>query len=254
MEYTKIYLVTNCYGKLNNVYIGKEKTKPNLYRNRKQDHIKTYGGCINFEYIDEINSIHKNEWKPLEEFWIMYFKYLGFNVLNKNKGGGGPSFQSNNTKLKIKISNTGVKKPNSGPRGKRDISFSNKISKPIYQYDLEGNLLKEWKNLVEIQNTLNYSINGIRECCIYNQQKAYNFLWRYKSENLSSPKIIDRKVRPMEVGCKSIVQYDLIGNFIKEWSSITEANNYFKKGNKNISSCCTGNSKTAYGYKWGYKV
>lgn len=54
-----------------------------------------------------------------------------------------------------------------------------------------------------------------------------------------------------------ILQYDLKGNFIKEWSSIKEAETFYhpKKIEKNnICSCCLGKQKTAYGYIWKYKI
>lgn len=50
-----------------------------------------------------------------------------------------------------------------------------------------------------------------------------------------------------------ILQYDLDGNFIKEWSSNKEANKTLNIGAGDISSCCTGNQSTAGGYIWKYK-
>jgi hypothetical protein len=46
------------------------------------------------------------------------------------------------------------------------------------------------------------------------------------------------------------------GNFIKEWSSIKEAETYYNphiKRPDNIGACCRGNQKTAYNYIWEYK-
>lgn len=52
---------------------------------------------------------------------------------------------------------------------------------------------------------------------------------------------------------KSVVQYDLQGNFIKEWSSIKEAQE--KTNSHHISMCCRGHKKylTSGGYIWKYK-
>lgn len=49
---------------------------------------------------------------------------------------------------------------------------------------------------------------------------------------------------------KPILQYDLDGNFIREWLSATDVGKEFRKG---ISKCLTGRQKTAYGYIWKYK-
>ena len=71
MESTKIYLVTNCYGDPNKVYIGKEKF-PKKSHSREYCHKLVYGNNIIFTYIDEVNSLDSNDWKPLECFWIEY--------------------------------------------------------------------------------------------------------------------------------------------------------------------------------------
>ena len=47
-----------------------------------------------------------------------------------------------------------------------------------------------------------------------------------------------------------ILQYDLDGNFIREWSSATDVGEEVRKG---ISQCLRGKSKSSYGYVWKYK-
>jgi group I intron endonuclease len=51
---------------------------------------------------------------------------------------------------------------------------------------------------------------------------------------------------------KIIYQYDLNGNFIKQWQSITEAANNFKISASNISACANNNYKQSAGYFWSY--
>ena len=51
---------------------------------------------------------------------------------------------------------------------------------------------------------------------------------------------------------KRIRQYDLLGNFIKEWESITEIHKELNYCVGNISRCCQNKYKTAYGYIWRY--
>ena len=53
---------------------------------------------------------------------------------------------------------------------------------------------------------------------------------------------------------KKVKQYDLKGNFIKEWESITsflKANN-IDLNNSGITCCCKGRQKTSHGYIWKY--
>lgn len=51
---------------------------------------------------------------------------------------------------------------------------------------------------------------------------------------------------------KMVIQYDLNGNFIREYRSITEAMNM--TGVKHISNACRGERKHAGGYIWKYKI
>ena len=54
----------------------------------------------------------------------------------------------------------------------------------------------------------------------------------------------------------SVLQYNLKGKFIREWKIIKDAELTFhpkKKYGNNITNCCRGSQKTAYGYIWKYK-
>lgn len=78
-----------------------------------------------------------------------------------------------------------------------------------------------------------------------------NLEWCDASENMqhaSKTGLLKSNVK------RSVNQYDLNGNFITTWDSITD---FLKaKGlnikSSNITSCCRGNKKSAYGYKWKY--
>lgn len=49
---------------------------------------------------------------------------------------------------------------------------------------------------------------------------------------------------------KTVIQYDLDGNFIKEWKSATDVGREVRFG---IYQCVNGKRKTAFGYIWRYK-
>ena len=53
---------------------------------------------------------------------------------------------------------------------------------------------------------------------------------------------------------KRVKQYDLDGNFIKEWESITSflKTNNIDLENSGITCCCKGRQKTSHGYIWKY--
>lgn len=54
--------------------------------------------------------------------------------------------------------------------------------------------------------------------------------------------------------CRSVIvnQYDLKGNFIKQWYCIKDVERQLGFNNKNICACCRGKRPTAYGYVWKY--
>lgn len=52
---------------------------------------------------------------------------------------------------------------------------------------------------------------------------------------------------------KTIVQYSINGEFIKEWPSSMEIQRVLGYLNSNISRCCRGDRKTAYKFIWKYK-
>lgn len=218
---TKIYLVTNCFGDPNKVYIGKTKNS------READHKRIYGSQIIYTYIDEVNSLKYEDWEPIESYWIEQFKQWEFDVLNENKGGGGPITHSEEVKNKMRKS-----KPH--------------IWKSILQYSLEGNFIKEWSNISKAALSLNKKLGAaIVENCSKKRKSAYGFIWRYK-ENPLEKNFIYKKYKSN----KPIIQYDLIMNFIKEWPSLMETKKYM---NGDIQACCSGKQKTAGGFIWKYK-
>lgn len=229
MNITRIYLVENCYGDSNKVYIGKEKS--NKSRSRYIDHKKTFGKDIIFTYIDLIEGWNIENWKPLECFWIEYFRQLGFNLQNKNKGGCGPSFQTEKTKLRI------------------SKSSKYKNSKPILQYDLKGNFIREWKSINECCEFNNFNQNNISVCCNKETNKAYGFLWKFKSDKNEINLQFIRKNKPT----KLIKQYSLSDEFIKEWNSIKEASDELNIKYNSINECLNGRTKTSGGWVWKYK-
>ncbi len=212
-QITRIYLVTNCHGDSNKVYIGKTKGS------RLSDHKRTFGKQITYDYIDEIASLLSKDWKPLECFWIEYFKSLGFDVQNKNNGGGGVNITSLESKIKK--------------------------SKPIIQYDLEGNFIKEWIGITEVTHNTNYSFTSIKESCLKINNHSYGFIWRYKKDT----EILTNYQRPG----KRILQYDINGDLIKEFNTLKQASKELDCTQNGISQVLRGKTKTIKGYIFKYK-
>ena len=153
-------------------YIGRTK-------NKLQDRVVSHRRVKNeplyeIEIIDKVEN-HKEE----EEFYITMFKSWGFELENKNKGGGGASFHTQASRNKMSKS-----------RKNRKITWGDKISKStmgnnsageVIQYDKENNFIKEWSSARHAE--IHYKDkrgDGIRACIRGEQKSAYGFIWKTK--------------------------------------------------------------------------
>jgi len=53
--------------------------------------------------------------------------------------------------------------------------------KPILQFDLDGNFIKEWPSASHAGKAMNRNPEGIRQCLIGKTKKSNNFIWKYKN-------------------------------------------------------------------------
>ena len=63
----------------------------------------------------------------------------------------------------------------------RNKKISHKVSKPILQYDLKENFIKEWESAIQIQKELGFNGSNIGNCCNGKLKKAYSFIWKFKN-------------------------------------------------------------------------
>lgn len=73
---------------------------------------------------------------------------------------------------------------NYGNRNKKisDKLTNGKTSKKVFQYDLQGNFIKEWPSVREIQRQLGYSNQNICACCLGKYKQSYGYIWSYQSK------------------------------------------------------------------------
>lgn len=121
-------------------------------------------------------------------------------------------------------------------------------SKKLYQYDLDGNFVKEWDNLTLAAKEYNLSksyLSNVIKQRYCNTKLAVGYQWSYDKFDKIEPHVNKMK--------RKIVQYDLNGNFVKEWDSKLQAIKFYN--NQGIRSCVEGKSKSkqSCGYIWKYK-
>lgn len=62
------------------------------------------------------------------------------------------------------------------------INKDNPNSKPLLQFDLNGNFIREWESAAQVKRELGYCAENIRNCCKGRRPKANGYLWEYKKE------------------------------------------------------------------------
>lgn len=124
-----------------------------------------------------------------------------------------------------------------------------KRRKPVLQYDMEGNFIKEYEGIdfTNFPNTTN-----IGSCCKGKINSAYGFVWRYKNSDII-PIHIDVGDRSKMHTSQKILQLDKNGKVLAEYDSITKASKYTNIGRTAIGNCAHKLSKTAGGYIWVFK-
>ena len=117
-------------------------------------------------------------------------------------------------------------------------------SKNVVQYDLEGNVVKEWPSATIAAKELNCAQSGINWCCLRKpKHNTYiGFIWRYVGDNDVVYK-----------NGKAVVKCDTNGTPIQEYPNITTAAKDNGMLITSITNCLQGRSKVAGGFCWKLK-
>lgn len=179
--------------------------------------IKKYGwDSIKKDIIVSGKELTKEQINSLERFWIKTYnstdKKFGYNLTEGGDGGCGTGENNHNFGIKLKEEtkrkiSEGVKKhmkdnPElmqrlySERKGKSNIALKGrKITeehkekvrigkmKPIIQYSLEGNFIKEWNFAKEAGEFYNIDPSNITLCARNIYKASHGFQWKRKTEN-----------------------------------------------------------------------
>lgn len=275
-----VYKYTSPSGK---VYIGQttnERHRRNTWFCLKRryagyaiDKARKKYGPENFEYEvlfkHEFNSFEEARvvLDELESYYIKLYDSLR-NGYNNTSGGLFPEYEMRSVVKGREINRKrGELSPSQIRRfsPKRTKEESNKMRKEtnrrnvrwkkVYQFDLDGNFIREFSSASEAEELgLGCYPDIIRSCRILGKHKGYN--WRFASDG----KIMRRKeryVRPPEFydyNRNGVIKFDKDGNYIAEYNSITDAAlSCGKTYTSMISACLNGREKYAHGFSWKYK-
>lgn len=225
-----IYKITNLVN--GKVYIGQSQDiysrwKEHKYARNKRDCFALYGafkkyGLDNFSF-EIVECCPFEQLNEKEIYYIsQYHSYVGdtkSNGYNMTKGGA--------------ICFTHVGNDDQG--------------KCVYQYDLDGNFMSEYRNYVKAAKAVGLKSSASICRAIKEHTHAGGFQWRdYKAEKIEP--FVNRRRNLLKV-----YQYTLDGNFIQEFNSIQEAADTVNCTRGLIELCGAEKCQTGAGYRWSYK-
>ncbi|OUL60981.1 NUMOD1 domain-containing DNA-binding protein [Flavobacterium sp. AJR] len=117
------------------------------------------------------------------------------------------------------------------------------IKKEVYQYNLEGKLIKTFESLKIIKDNLGLGKQRISNACINSTMYSDSF-WSYELVENFSPKKDLRK--------KSVSQFSLDEKFIENFKSASEASRITGISKTCITRCCRGEREQTGGFLWKY--
>ena len=117
---------------------------------------------------------------------------------------------------------------------------SKRMGRIVYQYDLDGNFIKEYKSVRDAAKFLSLSHSNISRSCNGISKHAGGFIFRY--DNI----FVDKINNPNAVR-KLVVELDELGNEIGKWNSVMDCSRDTKIDNSNISRVCNGIRKSTGG-------
>jgi len=133
----------------------------------------------------------------LEYYYITKYKDEGFNLVNMTDGGDGSIGFTHDNETKIKLSQQTTKRmenpevkehlsnvmseiwENRSDEDKLKNQLNQKGRRNIHQLTIEGEFIKEWVSLREIERELGYFRANISPCLKGEFKQAYGFDWVY---------------------------------------------------------------------------
>ena len=229
----QVYKTTNLVN--GKIYIGKDvKSRPNYLGSgiRLKNAIIKYGKDNFNKEILEDNIADKQHLSQREIYWIEYYKSndreIGYNL---TKGGEGGDTTTNNPNREEII------------KKRKGLVAWNKGLKGFLAGEKNGN----YGNPTGFKgNKTSFKSGELHP--MYNKKQSDE----HKTKRVESRKMNGTlKNNGSEKRKKSILQYDLKGNFIKEWSGVLEAMREYN--GVRVQRVADGKQKHAAGFIWKWK-
>ena len=121
-------------------------------------------------------------------------------------------------------------------------------SKPIYQIDFNGSIIKEWCGAREASKKLHINQAAIWQCLHHERLTLYGYIWIFvdELETFDLSKYLNQNTQS-----RKIIQKNLNGDVIKIWESANSAQK-FGFDPSCIIKCCKNKRPHYRGFLWLY--
>ena len=131
--------------------------------------------------------------------------------------------------------------------------------KECYQYDKNGKFITSYKSTTNASLSIGKPQlqSCIASCCRKETKMCNNSYWRYAKDYEYGKNLPQEEIDLFNLNLigspKNVYQYDLCGNFVNLFSSVTEAAKTVDGSTSSISKVCKKELKTYKGFIWRYE-
>lgn len=143
------------------------------------------------------------------------------------------------------------------------LEANKKRQTPIRQLDMDGNVVATYEGISAASRITGINHSSIANCCLGKRDKTHGFRWEYIDEGLRAKAEARRKERKLRnkertrtgdlTGPTAVIQYDLSGNEVAQYGSLSEAERKTGLHRDRIGDCCHGGLESYGGYIWKFK-
>jgi hypothetical protein len=232
----------------------------------KQSWLKSLINIGEKPILNIIEEVNKESWEIWERYYIALYKSWGFRLTNSTGGGDGNCGENIESRRKSaekqrELYRTGKKIPwNKGKKTgltpwnknlKQGEDFKNKIKQSLKEHYKDHTTWNKGKKCPRNPNLPPVVFS--EETKIKMKESRRKYFETHDGVNKgkkSNPESV-RKMILNKPSRKDILQFDLDGNFIKEWESSQQVAREIKCFG--VSSVCKGEKQSSGGYLWVFK-
>lgn len=256
----------------NKYYVGITSQKPNdRWRNGKgykhnnyfYKAIQKYGwDAFQHEVVSE--NLTEFEAKNLECVLIKKFQsnnsHYGYNLTDGGDGAVGVQHFGESNPFYGKHHSDETKEILRKTREKYKDDIKKLLGKPVYQFDLNGNFIREYPTIRDAEEQTGIDHSVISRVCLRKLNYTHGYTWAFKDECGDFNKFKEQFLSKLEEKHrnaskhlrKSTELYDLSDNFIAHFESAAELAKQFGVHDSTVRFACNNNSVFQGKYKCKY--